>query len=609
MNGKKDRSRRNKKSESPATPATPDSNPGRTRRTKLSKDEDATDDFVRHKKLRNASRNGSRMAVSSDSGTSEPSSSGASTPRPGSLEIPIRETSTESSPVGEVQELPKGKGEVVSKRLVVNSDIVSARTTESRQMVQTVTEVKSMAEVVQDSEDDEETDSALSGDDEAMQSESMNEPVSALTPVRTGVKRPGEFPESATPQKKLAVDAKELEGQRVLARRGEAFSPGIIKLVKKKSIGVLFEGDQGLTMFNDVMDSDQICIVSDKVPPVNTLSNGSKVCVQRDGKGQYFEAFVREMRPNSIYQIVMASQLREGSSSSSEDMTVPLWKLRMLRPPWQNPPSGPVQTPGAIARQLTYSPFESKNESIPLPNLHFDLHKVTPPEQKTLSDRLVQDRNVFIRDRHLSGERRVQLPLEDIGSDDELKNFDRPLEFRGRPTLTPGTTGTSTPGSLYSPFESSLARLPTSYSNRKRHISSASNASTISIGSTHSLTPPPKYKKGEVICNANGVRKKFNGKQWRRLCSREGCNKESQRRGYCSRHLSMQGKDLTGEASSGQEQDWDSDSRCSSARTVRTGKMADYHIQSYTQFAPHRKSLKNHKQIIPCMEYVCNGFV
>merc|ERR1719228_2895804 len=35
---------------------------------------------------------------------------------------------------------------------------------------------------------------------------------------------------------------------------------------------------------------------------------------------------------------------------------------------------------------------------------------------------------------------------------------------------------------------------------------------------------------------------KFNGKQWRRLCSKEGCSKESQRRGYCSRHLSLKGK-------------------------------------------------------------------
>ena len=32
------------------------------------------------------------------------------------------------------------------------------------------------------------------------------------------------------------------------------------------------------------------------------------------------------------------------------------------------------------------------------------------------------------------------------------------------------------------------------------------------------------------------------GKQWRRLCSKEGCTKESQRRGYCSRHLSMRGQ-------------------------------------------------------------------
>uniref|UniRef100_A0A0K0E618 DUF4819 domain-containing protein n=1 Tax=Strongyloides stercoralis TaxID=6248 RepID=A0A0K0E618_STRER len=47
-----------------------------------------------------------------------------------------------------------------------------------------------------------------------------------------------------------------------------------------------------------------------------------------------------------------------------------------------------------------------------------------------------------------------------------------------------------------------------------------------------------KYKKGEVITTPGGIRKKFNGKQWRRLCSKDGCTKESQRRGYCSRHLS-----------------------------------------------------------------------
>ncbi|VDM40345.1 unnamed protein product [Toxocara canis] len=57
-----------------------------------------------------------------------------------------------------------------------------------------------------------------------------------------------------------------------------------------------------------------------------------------------------------------------------------------------------------------------------------------------------------------------------------------------------------------------------------------------------------RYKKGEIVTTPGGIRKKFNGKQWRRLCSKEGCNKESQRRGYCSRHLSLKGKSIRSEA-------------------------------------------------------------
>ncbi|VDM12168.1 unnamed protein product [Wuchereria bancrofti] len=56
-----------------------------------------------------------------------------------------------------------------------------------------------------------------------------------------------------------------------------------------------------------------------------------------------------------------------------------------------------------------------------------------------------------------------------------------------------------------------------------------------------------RYKKGEIVTTPGGIRKKFNGKQWRRLCSKEGCNKESQRRGYCSRHLSLKGKSIRSE--------------------------------------------------------------
>ena len=53
---------------------------------------------------------------------------------------------------------------------------------------------------------------------------------------------------------------------------------------------------------------------------------------------------------------------------------------------------------------------------------------------------------------------------------------------------------------------------------------------------------PHKYKKGDIVATPTGIRKKFNGKQWRRLCLREACSKESQQRGFCSRHLSLRGK-------------------------------------------------------------------
>ncbi|XP_057683331.1 protein capicua homolog [Corythoichthys intestinalis] len=80
-----------------------------------------------------------------------------------------------------------------------------------------------------------------------------------------------------------------------------------------------------------------------------------------------------------------------------------------------------------------------------------------------------------------------------------------------------------------------------------------SGSGSTSSSSSRSRTPltaaQQRYKKGDVVCTPTGIRKKFNGKQWRRLCSREGCSKESQRRGYCSRHLSMRTKEM--EASGG----------------------------------------------------------
>ncbi|XP_055732236.1 protein capicua homolog isoform X3 [Salvelinus fontinalis] len=136
-------------------------------------------------------------------------------------------------------------------------------------------------------------------------------------------------------------------------------------------------------------------------------------------------------------------------------------------------------------------------------------------------------------------------------------------------------------------------------SNSISHGASGGGGGSCSTSSSRSRTPltaaQQKYKKGDVVCTPTGIRKKFNGKQWRRLCSREGCSKESQRRGYCSRHLSMRtkemeasggGRDRGGASSTGtltpsdlrlgcgrtsSEFDWDNTSRDSSEASSRGG--------------------------------------
>ncbi|KAI5629741.1 protein capicua-like isoform X1, partial [Silurus asotus] len=139
---------------------------------------------------------------------------------------------------------------------------------------------------------------------------------------------------------------------------------------------------------------------------------------------------------------------------------------------------------------------------------------------------------------------------------------------------------------------SSLEKTSTSSSH------GTSGGGSSSSSSSRSRTPltaaQQKYKKGDVVCTPTGIRKKFNGKQWRRLCSREGCSKESQRRGYCSRHLSMRtkemeaggglGRDRSGASSTGtltpdlrlggrtsSEIDWDETSHDSSETSSRGG--------------------------------------
>lgn len=144
---------------------------------------------------------------------------------------------------------------------------------------------------------------------------------------------------------------------------------------------------------------------------------------------------------------------------------------------------------------------------------------------------------------------------------DELEHMDlvptQPNDYcRASPATLNTPVSACTPlsnGRMYDEFGESEDELRQEGFTEEAKLSGGSKRSSMHSrgSSSSSVTPsqpatPHKYKKGDVVSNPNGIRKKFNGKQWRRLCSKDNCNKESQRRGYCSRHLSQKGNGLRG---------------------------------------------------------------
>lgn len=202
-----------------------------------------------------------------------------------------------------------------------------------------------------------------------------------------------------------------------------------------------------------------------------------------------------------------------------------------------------------LNRTTSYIPTQYES-SVPL-----QLHNVLPTLQPTNEDyyrtastspyqTAISGNNLLAVDQQISEIIVPQIPLSTITANNIVSD-----EMRRRP---------------YDDYESDddLRREDISFptdGDMEKLSGSSKRSSMQSRGSTSSLldqrltprsqptTPrsqaatPHRFKKGDVVSTPSGVRKKFNGKQWRRLCSNESCTKESQRRGFCSRHLSQKG--------------------------------------------------------------------
>jgi len=311
-------------------------------------------------------------------------------------------------------------------------------------------------------------------------------------------------------ENKNEIDLSEWIGHRVLALRGEFYFPGVIRQVfrsgeSSRDVAVLFDGDTEPLIYKNVLQpSEKAPIISDAIPMTTQIAIGSKFCVLLDSQRNLFvEALVYEISRHPPQFLVKLP-----GGEAGEKTWVKRAQLRLTAPPWLEELATVAEFPPVAAAGVPPGP---------------------PPHTD-------------------AGPSPVRSSFEYDESDDDLKGEDisftaesGPLNPAGRSiSLDPGALA----GEIHKRSSTSVSRGSNSSvepGNAGRPYSEGRPCSTPSSPRSLPATPH-KYKKGDVVSTPSGIRKKFNGKQWRRLCSKEGCSKESQRRGYCSRHLSLKGK-------------------------------------------------------------------
>lgn len=297
----------------------------------------------------------------------------------------------------------------------------------------------------------------------------------------------GKIPDSqvSPPSVKVAsIDFSEWKGQRILAKRNSVYLPGIIKsVVNNLQVGVLFDGDRDVEVFGSLGRS--LDIISDYSPSIASVHVGLRVCVRiNPDSSEFHVGQILEKRQQQVPYLVALD-------AGGQELWVSRANLRLLQAPW----SEDIEEQ-EIASITSKGPEEIVHEK----------------EERKESKEEIRDKST---------------------------SFESGLSTPSSGSITPGNKSQPGSGDSDSYCSGILPGQSTRPGKSQRSHSSMSIESNVSTPRSLSTM---KYKKGEVVSMPNGIRKKFNGKQWRRLCSKEGCSKESQRRGYCSRHLSLKGK-------------------------------------------------------------------
>ena len=326
------------------------------------------------------------------------------------------------------------------------------------------------------------------------------------------------------------VDLKEWRNLHVLARSGRTFQPGVIKgSEENRHLIVKFDHDQSLVHFRDVFESCNV--ISDTCPMSVLIKVGGAVCARPNTDTDSFlvgRVAEKQFRNCGVmYRVV--------SDATLESQWLSRVNIRLMQPPWHE----------------EYEDLE--DDTVLLSNRPGINHR---PSVHT----------------HSSASTGFSDRIE--SSEDEMMDMGGSASFDSSGMSTP-RSGSATPGSNSLSFNGQ-DRITQPFKKRDRSRESTEESSRSSTPRSPAMSA--RHRKGDVVSTPNGIRKKFNGKQWRRLCSKEGCTKESQRKGFCSRHLASKGKNvwpafpgLQDSGLIGDRAEWSADGRC--VESVLFGKM------------------------------------
>lgn len=354
-------------------------------------------------------------------------------------------------------------------------------------------------------------------------------------------------------------------GSSVLVKTKTKFKPAVVTKVEKKIIEVkLLSTHQSLVY---ILSSDseselteQVSIISDKPPSSpNKLKLGTEVCVPSPSNNStYHVGRIAEINQwQDLFKVGLADPIQTGKEEKVSFLKYPCNCLRLLRG------IKSIQCIPGLIKMFGTAYVSDSAASMHTLDKSITSQSIPDTESSIFNIEVSPYRCPKPAEAKTSSPTQTYGPMQTLGALPSYMDTHPPL-LNSTPQAVevfPKNYYSTSPPTAHPP-PPPPPQLPTSHAATipplpipPTHIPHTPTAVTQATPILHSPHQQIEYysclqrgqriklkdykgaKKGEIIITPEGVKKKFNGKQWRRLCGVDECWKESQKCGLCSKHL------------------------------------------------------------------------